>query len=99
VATGPVGRILFVGDAYRANCLPPVLTLISYLASCSTPKMEAVCASETSVNFQLSACRYVAVHGTVPYEALVPILQLSHKGAVYPRSRNHVPFRDHFVPI
>jgi hypothetical protein len=38
--------------------LAPCFTLVSYLAYSSTLKMEAICSSETSVDYQLTTGRY-----------------------------------------
>jgi hypothetical protein len=40
-------------------CLPPALTLVSCSAYFSILKMEAICCSETSVDFQLTTRRYI----------------------------------------
>jgi hypothetical protein len=40
-------------------CLPPAFTLVSCSAYSSTLKMEAICSSETSVDFQRTTRRYI----------------------------------------
>jgi hypothetical protein len=40
-------------------CLPPDFTLVSCLAYSSTPKIEAIYSSETSVDFQRTKRRYI----------------------------------------
>jgi hypothetical protein len=40
-------------------CFPPACTLVSCLAYSSTLKMEAICSSETSVDFQRTTWRYI----------------------------------------
>jgi hypothetical protein len=40
-------------------CLPPTFTLVSCLAYSSTLKMEAICSSETSNDFQRTTRRYI----------------------------------------
>jgi hypothetical protein len=40
-------------------CLPPAFTLLSCSAYSSTMKMEAMCSSETSVDFQRAIRRYI----------------------------------------
>jgi hypothetical protein len=40
-------------------CLPPAFTLVSCSAYSSTLKMEAICSSETSVDFQRTTLRYI----------------------------------------
>jgi hypothetical protein len=45
--------------------LPPALTLVSFLAYFSSIKMEAICSSETSVEFQQTTRRCIPVDRTV----------------------------------
>jgi hypothetical protein len=47
------------------SCLPPPFTLVSCSAYSSTKKMEAICCSETSVDFQRTTRRYIAEDGTL----------------------------------
>jgi hypothetical protein len=46
-------------------CLPPPFTLLSCMACSSTLKMEAICFSEMSVDFQLTSRRYIPKDRTV----------------------------------
>jgi hypothetical protein len=46
-------------------CLPPAFTLVSCSAYSSTLKMEAICSSETSVDFQRTTQRYIPEDGTL----------------------------------
>jgi hypothetical protein len=48
-------------DSYQA-CLPPAFTLISCSAYSWILKMEAICSSETSVDFQRTTRRYSTLH-------------------------------------
>jgi hypothetical protein len=43
----------------RLICLPPAFTLVSFLAHYLTLKMEAICSSETSDDFQQTTRRYI----------------------------------------
>jgi hypothetical protein len=46
-------------------CLPPAFTLVSCSAYCSTLKMEAICSSETLVDFKRITLRYIPVDSTL----------------------------------
>jgi hypothetical protein len=45
--------------------LPPAFTLVSSSAHCSTLKMEAICSSEKSVDFQQTTWHYIPEHSTL----------------------------------
>jgi hypothetical protein len=57
------------GGIYRLHtaelCLPPAFTLVSCSAYSSTLKMEAICFSETSVDFQRTTWRYIQEDSTL----------------------------------
>jgi hypothetical protein len=46
-------------------CLPPALTLVSHSAYSSALKMEEICSSETSVDFERTTRRYMPEDSTV----------------------------------
>jgi hypothetical protein len=46
-------------------CLPPAFMLVPCSAYFSTLKMEAICSSETSVEFQRTTGRYIPENGTL----------------------------------
>jgi hypothetical protein len=48
-------------------CLPPAYTLVSCSAYFSTMKMEAICSSETSVDFQRTTRRHTPEDSTLHY--------------------------------
>jgi hypothetical protein len=45
--------------------LAPCFKLVSYLAHSSTPKMEAICSPETSVDFHRTSLRYIPADRTL----------------------------------
>jgi hypothetical protein len=51
-------------DFAKLCCLPLAFTLVSFSAYSSTLKMEAICSSETSVDFQRNTQRYIPEDGT-----------------------------------
>jgi hypothetical protein len=59
VANGPVGSAGSANTSRYLLCLPPAFTLVYCLAYCSTLKMEAICSSETSGDFQRTTRRYI----------------------------------------
>jgi hypothetical protein len=46
-------------------CLPPACALVSCSAYSSTLKMEAICSSDTSVDFQRTTCSYIPEDNTL----------------------------------
>jgi hypothetical protein len=48
-------------------CLPPAFTLVSWSAYSSTLNLEAICSSETSVNFRRTTRRYIAEDSTLRF--------------------------------
>jgi hypothetical protein len=58
-------RISQARNQHKELCLSPSFTLVSCSAYSSTPKMEAICSSETSVDFQRIARRYIPEDSTL----------------------------------
>jgi hypothetical protein len=54
-------------------CLPPAFTLVYCSAYPSTLKMEAICSSETSVDFQLTARSYIPEDNSLQKHNQFPI--------------------------
>jgi hypothetical protein len=62
----------------RLLCLPPAFTLIPSSAYFFTLKMEAICSSATSVDFQRNTMRYISEDGILRASTFLPIT-CSHK--------------------
>jgi hypothetical protein len=58
-------------------CMPPAFTLVSCLAYSSILKMEAICSSETSVDFQRTIQRYIPEDSTLNMHCVRP--QILHR--------------------
>jgi hypothetical protein len=54
-----------ISQARNHLCFPPAFILVSCFAYFSTLKMEATCASETSVDFQRTTRRYIPEDSTL----------------------------------
>jgi hypothetical protein len=61
---GTIASIFRVKEAKQEQNLPPAFTLVSCSAYSSTPKMEAICSSET-VDFQWITQRYIPEDSTL----------------------------------
>jgi hypothetical protein len=56
---------LRISQARKQICLLPAFTLVSGSAYTSTLKMEAICTSETSIEFKRNSRRYIPKDGTL----------------------------------
>jgi hypothetical protein len=63
-------------------CLPPAFMLVSCMAYSSTLKIEVICSSETSVDFQRTTRRYIPEGSTLHY-TFCSIYSMSHKWFLY----------------
>jgi hypothetical protein len=82
-------------------CLPPAITLISGSAYLSTLKMEEICSSETSVDFQQTIRRYIPEEDTL----LIPLCFLNNHlnkcvpGGFFPGIKRPGLESDHYLQL
>jgi hypothetical protein len=78
-----------ISRARNQLCLPPAFMLVCYSAYLSTPKMKAICSSETSVDFQRTTRRYIPEDNTLHESRALTLRQSARRVYMNAGNDNH----------